>query len=150
MSDYSNIIQEINDNLPDNNEQLIQPVDLRNTLIYMIDGVEANQQSKVPVVQATGTSLAAETGNYYRFDSVVSTLNITLKHTNDSNIQQVVFGFTTDSSTSVNFIPYVNNETIYFADGFFIQEDTTYEVNALWNGVSWMITGITLNEYVPL
>lgn len=150
MADYSNIIQEINDNLPDNNEQLIQPVDLRNTLIYMINGVEANQQSKVPVVQATGTSLAAETGNYYRFDSVVSTLNITLKHTNDSNIQQVVFGFTTDSSTSVNFITYVNNETIYFADGFFIQEDTTYEVNALWNGVSWMIAGITLNEYVPL
>lgn len=68
MTDYSNIIQEINDNLPDNNEQLIQPVDLRNTLIYMIDGVKANQQSKVPVVQATGTSLTAETGNYYLYN----------------------------------------------------------------------------------
>ena len=40
MADFNSIIQEINTNLPDNNEQLITPEILRNTLIDFVNEVE--------------------------------------------------------------------------------------------------------------
>ena len=108
-----------------------------------------NKTDKVAIISSSGATLNAETGKYYRFDSAVGTLAITLNHTNDIYIQQATFGFTTDSTASVTFSPSTISETIYYADGFEIEASKTYEVNALWNGASWMIAGIILKLPTP-
>ena len=51
MADFSNIIQEINTNLPDNTEQLITPEILRNTLIDFVNEVEDTEDGLETAIQ---------------------------------------------------------------------------------------------------
>ena len=99
-------------------------------------------ESKVEIESASGTTLAAEVGKYYRFDSAVSSLAVTLPTiSNATTIQGCVFYLTTGSSISLTF---TGGGTVKYHDGYEIKASSTYEINAIWNGAVWVIASIKI------
>ncbi len=105
---------------------------------------ELPTQKKLEIVAASGTTLSASADKYYKFSADVDTLAVTLNHSSSTYIQTIVFGFTAGTTPAVTFVPAVSGESIYYADGFAIEAGKTYEINALWNGATWMIASVTL------
>lgn len=101
-----------------------------------------NYDKKVDIVAASGTTLNAEIGKYYRFDSAVSSLAVTLPTISDATaIQGCVFYLTTGSSISLTF---TGDGTVKYHDGYEIKASSTYEINAIWNGTVWVIASIKI------
>lgn len=107
-------------------------------------------QRKVVVEDASGTTLSAATSTYYKFDSEVGTLAITLPAPTDlTHLTSVVLSFTTNSSPGVTFTAAEidgNTPEIYVQDGFSIEASTTYEINAIFNGNSWVLAAIVISS----
>jgi hypothetical protein len=102
-----------------------------------IDGFE----DKTAIVEGSGTTLSAETGNYYRFDSAVSSLAVTLPTiASATTIQGFVIYLTTSSSISLTF----SGGTVKYQDGYEIKASSTYEINAIYNGAVWVIAAIKI------
>ena len=94
------------------------------------------------VVQSSTATLTAAVGNYYRYDAAVGTLAITLPvPTDTTHLSSIVFAFTTNSSADVTF---TSTASIKYQDGFSIDSDTSYEVNAIYNGAYWALAAIIL------
>ena len=101
-----------------------------------------NYDKKVDVVAASGTALNVEVGKYYRFDSAVSQLAVILPAiTNTTTIQGCMFYLTTSSTISLTF---TGGGTVRYHDGYEIKENSTYEINAIWNGAVWVIASIKI------
>ena len=101
-----------------------------------------NFENKVSVVTANSASLTAEINKYYRYDSAVGTLEIILPVPSDTtHLSTIMFSLTTDSITDVTF---TSNATIMYQVGYSIDSDTSYEINAVYNGSYWAIAAITL------
>lgn len=99
-------------------------------------------QPIVPVTTST-TSLSSELSKYYRFDVEVNNLAVTLPSVQDaSKINNIVLYFTAGSTPNVTF---VSSNPICYQLGFAIQSGKTYEINARWNGSSWIITSVEIN-----
>lgn len=95
----------------------------------------------VPITTST-TSLSVEVSKYYRFDVVVNNLAVTLPSVQDaSEINSIVLYFTTGSTPNVTF---VSSASIRYQYGFAIQSGKTYEINAMWNGSSWVIASVEI------
>lgn len=108
----------------------------------------ANMLNKMAIVSANGTTLSPSVNTYYNFASVVNTLAVTLPSVTDAtHINNIVFMFTTGSAPSVTFAA-PNGINIIAQDGFRIDASTTYEINAIFNGVAWIIASIKLNQTV--
>lgn len=105
-----------------------------------IPDISGKEDKMVVETVASGTTLTAAVGNYYRFTYDVGTLAITLPTPTGSNAQSVLFFMTTGASPAVTFTSTGN--TIYKNDGFAIDATTTYEINALWNGGAWVINAV--------
>lgn len=107
-------------------------------------------QRKVVVESASGTTLSAATSTYYKFNNEVGTLAITLPAPTDlTHLTSVVFAFTTSSSPGVTFTAAEidgNAPDIYAQDGFSIEASTTYEINAIFNGESWVLAAIVISS----
>ena len=99
-------------------------------------------ESKVDIVSASGATLSAQVGKYYTLSNV-GTLAITLPTiaSGTTKVQTVTFYIAAGSSPAVTF---TSSHSIYYADGFEIAASTTYEVNALWNGVAWIVASVTI------
>ena len=101
----------------------------------------SSKEDKVTIEAATGATLTAEVGKYYTLTDV-GTLAITLPTiASGTKVQTVSFYIAADSSPAVTF---TSTHSIYYADGFEIAADSTYEVNALWNGVAWVVASVTI------
>lgn len=101
------------------------------------------KENKMTITTASGTTLSAAVDNYYRFDSAVGTLTVTLPTpSNNIYLSNIIFSFTTGASPNVTFTS--GSNTIKYSDGFEIAANTTYEVNALWNGIAWVLTSVTI------
>jgi hypothetical protein len=101
-----------------------------------------NFENKVAIVTADSVSLTAEVNKYYRYDSAVGTLAITLPVPSDTtHLSSIVFAFTTDSPTNVTF---ASSVTIKYQDGYEIEASTSYEINAIYNGSYWALAAIKL------
>lgn len=101
-----------------------------------------NFEKKTSIVVGSGTALSAAIGNYYRYDSAVGTLTITLPVPSDTtHLSSIIFAFTTDSTTNVAF---TSTATIMYHDGFEIEASSSYEVNAIYNGSYWALAAIKL------
>ena len=107
-------------------------------------------QAKVPIQTASGASLSASADTYYRFTDSVGTLAITLPAPSDTtHITSIVFAMTTGASPAVTFTASAIGGTtppIYAQDGFAIEASTTYEVNAIFNGVAWIIAALKISS----
>ena len=96
------------------------------------------KQDKIDIVAASGTTLLADVNKYYRFDSPVSTLAVTLPTPDDtSHIQCLTLFFTTDTNPNVTLSGSGNN--VDYFDGYSIDASTSYELNVMWNGLKWIV-----------
>ena len=92
------------------------------------------------VAQSTAIStLTAEVGKYYRLDVPVETLAITLPTmTSVTNVKTITFYMTGGTTPGVT---WTSTHNVYLAD-FTIESGKTYEVNAAWNGASWIVAAV--------
>lgn len=101
----------------------------------------SGKENAMPITTATGATLTAIVGNYYRLDNV-GTLAITLPTiTGATKLQAITFLLACGSSALVTFAPQ-GSETILYQEDFALEADTTYEVTALWNGSEWTLSRI--------
>lgn len=106
-----------------------------------VDGLFAGKENVMPITTATGTTLSAVVGNYYRLDNV-GTLAITLPTiVGATKLQAITFLLACGSSALVTFAPQ-GSETILYQEDFALEADTTYEVTALWNGSEWTLSRV--------
>lgn len=99
------------------------------------------KENTMPITTATGETLTAVVGNYYRLDNV-STLVITLPTiVGATKLQAITFLITCGLSALVKFVPQ-GSETILKQEGFALEDNTTYEVTALWNGSEWTLSRV--------
>ena len=87
------------------------------------------------------TALTASVGKYYNCASV-GTLNITLPTPSGNQVTTISFFIQSGANPAVTFTSQGNS--IYLSDGFLIEANSTYEVNALWNGTYWLIAMVKL------
>lgn len=102
----------------------------------------SNKEDKVDIVSASGTTLTAEVGKYYTLSNV-GTLAITLPTiaSGTTKVQTVTFYIAAGSTPAVTF---TSTHPVYYSDGFEIAADSTYEINALWNGAAWIVASVTI------
>lgn len=138
----------------DKNEMSIVPgtgADADKTTITLKQGTSAtvltahqditSKENAMPITTATGATLTAVVGNYYRLDNV-GTLAITLPTiVGATKLQAITFLITCGLSALVTFVPQ-GSETILYQYGFALEDDTIYEVTALWNGSEWTLSRV--------
>lgn len=92
------------------------------------------------------TTLSAAVNTYYNIPVAVGTLAITLPEVTDTtHIQNIVFMLTTGSTPAVTFAAAGTGVGVIAQDGFSIEASTTYEINAIFNGVAWVVAAMKLN-----
>ena len=99
----------------------------------------SGKEDKVGVVNvASGTaSVNAQVGKYYSIAGNVGTLAITLPTITTTNkLQSLMLSFETSDSPSVTIT--AGAEITYFED-YYIQPNTKYEINMIWNGTKWIV-----------
>lgn len=91
------------------------------------------------------TSLTCETGKYYRLDVPVETLAVTLPAmaANVTTTKTVLIYLTGGTTPGVTFSA-TDGKTINIQKGFDIKADEEYEINCLYNGISWVITHVVI------
>lgn len=101
--------------------------------------VTGQLEKAVDIVSVSGESLNAEVNRYYRFDSPVNTLAVTLPNIPEEEnprLKALVLSFTTGDAPQVTISG--NAEVDYF-DGYSIDANKTYELNIMFNGVKWIV-----------
>ena len=103
----------------------------------------SGKEDVTPIVAQSSavSTLTAEVGKYYRFDVAVETLAITLPTmTGVTNVKTITFYMTGGTTPGVTF---TSTHNVYLAD-FTIKSGKTYEVNAAWNGASWIVAAVNI------
>lgn len=101
----------------------------------------SGKENAMPIATATGETLTAVVGNYYRLDNV-GTLAITLPTIVEATkLQAITFMIACGLSALVTFAPQ-GSETILYQEGFALEANTIYEVTALWNGSEWTLSRV--------
>lgn len=119
--------------------------DLSSSVQASLDKADSAIQP-MAIVSASGTTLSPAANTYYRFDAEVGTLAITLTTPSDTtHITKAVFMFTTGSSPAVTFAG-ASGINVIAQDGFSIEASTTYEINAIYNGVAWIVAAMKLSS----
>ena len=101
------------------------------------------KEDVTPIVAQSSaiSTLTAEVGKYYRFDVAVETLVITLPTmTGVTNVKTITFYMTGGTTPGVT---WTSTHNVYLAD-FIIESGKTYEVNAAWNGASWIVAAVNI------
>lgn len=109
---------------------------------FNTDGTIPFVEKAVTVETASGATLTAQVGKYYTLSNV-GTLAITLPTiaAGTTKVQTVTFYISAGSTPAVTF---TSTHSIYYSDGFEIAADSTYEVNALWNGADWIVASVKI------
>ena len=90
------------------------------------------------------TSLTCEVGKYYRIDVAVETLAVTLPAMTDLTTVRTVVIYLTAGTTPAVTISSADSKDVYYQDGFEIGAGKTYEVNALFNGNTWIVASVEI------
>ena len=106
----------------------------------------------VGTISALNTTLAAAINKYYRYDTAVDTLTVTLPElVSSSKVQNVVVYLTAGSnadSTTITFAAATPTEgvaaPVYYQKSYDIEAGKTYEINALYNGAAWIIAAVEI------
>lgn len=121
--------------------------------VYNITRESAKTEKKTTIETSLPSSGTAVTlGKYYRIASISAARAITLPAMTDTtNIQTVVVFATIDSSytASTPAITFTSTAvsggsapTVYYSDGYEVAGGNTYEINALWNGLYWVVASV--------
>ena len=130
-----------NDGTIDTNTYLTQHQDISGkenvtTIVAPVDTTDAT----LPI-----TTLTCEVGKYYRIDVAVDTLGITLPAMTDLTTVRTVVIYLTGGTTPAVTITSADSKDVYYQDGFEIKANSTYEINALFNGVAWIVAAAKIN-----
>ena len=99
----------------------------------------AADAGNMSITAASGTTLTAAVGNYYRYASSVTSLTITLPTiTSATAVTGFVVSLTTGGSIDFHLTP-AGGETIKMYNGLSIVANKSYELNFLWNGSEWIV-----------
>ena len=102
----------------------------------------SGKEDKAEIISASGTTLSPSVNKYYRFSEAVNTLSVTLPvPTDTTHIASVILYFTSGNNPNVTI---TCPSDVYYANGFEIDANSTYEVNALWNGIAWVVASVTI------
>ena len=101
----------------------------------------------VDIVSASGTTLDATCGKYYKFSLAVTELTVNLPIMSGSGVVQ---GFIISLQTGVliSGITFSGDDVqVLYFDGYKISDNTYYEFNCLYDGTKWVIanTSLTIN-----
>lgn len=107
---------------------------------YLGPSAVATKADNVEIVAASGTTLEAEINKMYVFSSTVTTLAITLPTIASSNTyaQALSIFLTTGTSPDITFSAATGIDVGYLGE-FELEDATSYEFNALWNGTMWVV-----------
>ena len=100
------------------------------------------KEDKVIVESASGDTLTAVTNKYYILSNV-GTMTIILPTIalGTTTLQMVAFYISTGSSSDITFS---STHSIYYSENFEIAANTTYEINAVYNGIAWVVTSVKI------
>lgn len=90
------------------------------------------------------TTLTCEVGKYYRIDVAVDTLGVTLPAMTDLTTVRTVVIYLTAGTTPAVTISSADSKDVYYQDGFEIEAGNTYEINALFNGIAWIVVAVKI------
>lgn len=90
------------------------------------------------------TTLTCEAGKYYRIDVAIDTLAVTLPAMTDLTTVRTVVIYLTAGTTPAVTIAAADSKDVYYQDGFEIEAGNTYEINALFNGVAWIVAAVKI------
>lgn len=104
----------------------------------------ATKENRMPIeTVATGTTaLTAVVGTYYTLSNV-GTINITLPVPTDGYVNTIVFYIVTGSANPT--ISMASTAPIKYQENYNFDASSTYEVNALYNGIAWVIAFMKLS-----
>jgi hypothetical protein len=104
----------------------------------------ATKENRMPIeTVATGTTaLTAVVGTYYTLSNV-GTINITLPVPTDGYVNTIVFYIVTGSANPS--ISMISTASIKYQENYNFDASSTYEVNALYNGIAWVIAFMKLS-----
>ena len=100
----------------------------------------SSKADKMGIVSASGTTLTAAVGNYYRFDQDVNDLTITLPSMspNSATLESVMIFFTAGNDPDIRIASAANQQISKFV-GYDIVSGVSYELNCMWNGAKWIV-----------
>lgn len=111
------------------------------TELYLVEE-ETEKEDETIIEPTSASALTAEVGKYYRFDTPVETIAITLPTmTGVTSVKTISFYMTGGTTPAVTF---TSTHNIIKSKGFEIEANGVYEINAAWNGIGWIIGQLTL------
>lgn len=100
-------------------------------------------EKKMDIVVSSGTELTAEVGKYYRFDSAVGTLAVTLPVPEVvTHLSNVILYLTTGTTPAVTI---TSDAPVVYQEDFVIDAGVNYEINCLFNGTKWVIAQMSIS-----
>lgn len=95
-------------------------------------------------VEGWDASVRVNAGRYYRFEGEVNRLDVELASVlDDKSVCSVVLFMRMGTAPQVTFV--AEEGGVCFQDGFSLEPNETYEVNALWNGAFWVVAAMKIN-----
>lgn len=91
----------------------------------------------------SGILLQAQADTYYRADAAVDNLTVQLPATESNEVKSVVLGITTGSSPVLSFTA-ADGKAIRYVDGYLIKALTSYEINIMYNGLTWTVAYVVI------
>lgn len=100
------------------------------------------KENRMLIVTPNSLSFHAETGKYYRITQS-GTISVTLPSVQSDYIEGFLLFFTAASDDCLSF---VTQDSVIYADGYKINAGDICEVNAVFNGDSWVVTVVKFNS----
>jgi len=92
------------------------------------------------VTEGSATTISPIADKYYVLTYDVETLTVNLPNlAAESSIKGFVLFFHVGTYQSITINPAASGQNVYYYDGFEFADDTTYEMNFVWNGAGWIV-----------
>ena len=91
----------------------------------------------------SGILLQAQADTYYRADAAVDNLTVQLPAVEGNDVKSVILGITTGSSPVLSFTA-ADGKAIRYVDGYLIKALTSYEINIMYNGLTWTVAYVVI------
>ena len=103
----------------------------------LCENVNKALNSQMSVAEATGTSVEAEVGKYYRYADPVASLVVTLPQVSGtSQPSNISFFLTTGSDPDIKF---ESDADVYLSGESTFSDDTSYYITATYDGAEWIV-----------
>lgn len=101
---------------------------------------------RMHVVETNATNLLAQVNTLYKFSTTTTTLTVTLPIIRDTNhTHEIEFLIFTGESPSITFTA-AGGYSVRVQSSLVINGLASYELNAMWTGSYWLVTGIKVDQ----